>query len=249
MARSFDGAADYYSLAANLTSGAQTFAGWFFADSSAANNTILATGNSGGSATNFRVLRAGSTGNLETVINDGVGTSTASSTVGYSTGVWNHGAAVFASSTSRTVYLNGGNSATETTSGTPSGLNRTAVGAKLGNTASGFFDGHLADVAAWNIALSAADIASLALGFSPLLIRPDALIFYMPMWGYGSPEPDLRGGQVYTVNGAPAVGTTNPRVFYPSRGGARFIEPPAAGGSFVAATYGRVVSHFLRSVA
>ena len=249
MARSFDGAADYYSLAANLTSGAQTFAGWFLADTVAANNTILATGNSAGSATHFRVLRTNTSSQVELSINDGVGTTNINSTSTFSTGAWNHGAAVFASATSRTVYLNGGNSATNTTSRSPSGINRTAVGAKLGNTAAGFHDGLLADVAAWNVALSADDVASLALGFSPLLIRPDALIFYMPLWGFGSPEPDFRGGNIMTVNGAPAVGGSHPRVFYPSRGRARFIEAPPAGGSFVPATYGRVVSHFFRGVA
>lgn len=237
MARSFDGAADYYSLAANISTGAQTFAGWFHADSVAANNTILATGNSGGSSTNFRVLRTNTSSQAELSINDGVGTTSINSTTTFSTGAWNHAVAIFASSTSRTVYLNGGNSATNTTSRAPSGINRTSVGAKLGNTAAGFFDGHLADVAAWNVALSADDVLSLSLGYSPLLIRPDALIFYMPMFGYGSPEPDIRGANVMTVNGAPAVGTTHPRILYPSKPNIRFFAdsgpgpaPPWCGG-------------------
>ena len=50
----------------------------------------------------------------------------------------------------------------------------------------------------WNVVLDAAEIAALAKGFSPRLVRPTGLVFYSPMV---RDLYDARGGIALTVNG------------------------------------------------
>jgi len=100
-----------------------------------------------------------------------------------STGVWQHICGVFASSTSRSAYLNGGGKGTDTTSRTPnSTLDRTRVGCRCSSgSLAGFFPGSIAEAAIWNVALSDAEVALLAKGLCPLLMRPQNIVFYMPL--------------------------------------------------------------------
>ena len=55
----------------------------------------------------------------------------------------------------------------------------------VGNRSSGTFDrgldGRLAELAVWNVALTADEIASLAKGFRPHRIRPQSLVFCIPL--------------------------------------------------------------------
>lgn len=53
------------------------------------------------------------------------------------------------------------------------------------------WDGKLAHFAVWHdVLLTAAEAGALAAGVSPLTIRPDKLVSYIPLYG-ASPEPDL----------------------------------------------------------
>lgn len=55
----------------------------------------------------------------------------------------------------------------------------------VGNRSSGTFDrgldGRLAELAVWNVALTADEIASLAKGFRPQRVRPQSLVFCIPL--------------------------------------------------------------------
>lgn len=76
------------------------------------------------------------------------------------------------------------------------------------------WDGYIGEVAVWAGDIGAAGFASLAKGFSPLLIRPELLVFYMPLIR-GTTERDLISGRTGTILGT--IGTTaHPRVFYPA---------------------------------
>ena len=118
-------------------------------------------------------IQAGSTNS------GGTGANGVTST-GFSSGVWNHACGVYASTTSRSAYLNGGGKGTDTTSITAS-ADRTLLGARISTTVGAFFTGDLAETAIWNVALSDQEVAGLAKGFSPSLIRPQSLIFYAPL--------------------------------------------------------------------
>lgn len=76
------------------------------------------------------------------------------------------------------------------------------------------FDGKLAEVAIWDAALSDDEIASLAKGFSALLVRPQSLQGYWPIIGNASPEPDLRNGNNATLTGSPTA-FPHPRILKP----------------------------------
>lgn len=99
------------------------------------------------------------------------------STTGCTSGKWHHACGVFSAANSRTVYLDGGSSATNTTSLSPT-INQTEIGAWRSGS---WFAGDIAEVGIWNIDLTAAEVASLAKGVSPALIRPQNHVAYLPL--------------------------------------------------------------------
>lgn len=134
-----------------------------------------------------------------------------------SNGVWGHvGGTMAATGTgSRIAYLNGvAGTAVTTNVATPPTLDRVEVGAanpSVAGTFANFTDAILAECAIWNVTLSAGEMAALARGVSARLIRPGALVFYAPLWGTGSPEPDYTAGQrTLTLTGTPAVAAHPP---------------------------------------
>jgi hypothetical protein len=74
--------------------------------------------------------------------------------------------------------------------------------------ASIFFSGTIAEVGIWNVALTTAEIASLAKGMTPDKIRPQRLVFYAPLV---RDLVDAKGGLTITNNGATVA--NHPRVY------------------------------------
>jgi hypothetical protein len=101
----------------------------------------------------------------------------ASSTAAYSATTWNHVTGVFASAASRTVYLDGGNNATNTTSRTPTGVNAVEIIPGIGTGV----NTDVAEVGIWDATLTADEIVSLSKGFKPFRVRPQSLVFYSPL--------------------------------------------------------------------
>jgi len=121
-----------------------------------------------------------------------------------------HACGVFTSNTSRTVFLNGGNSATNTNTIAPSGVNAIDIGFRPNAGVAGLlFDGKLAEVGIWNTALTAAEIASLAKGMTCDKIRPQNLVFYAPLV---RDIADQKGGLTITNNNGATV-ANHPRVY------------------------------------
>lgn len=93
-------------------------------------------------------------------------------------------------------------------------------------------DGRIADVALWAHAsdsgqLSAADMLALHGGISPLLVRSSDLVAYWPLWGYSSPEQELRNRISGTITGSlPA--SDHPQLILPRK--RRILIPAAAAG-------------------
>ena len=69
------------------------------------------------------------------------------------------------------------------------------------NTTANFYTGDLAECATWSVALTAAEMASLGAGVSPLLIRPASLTGYWPLWGRHSPEINWKSATTATLTG------------------------------------------------
>ena len=124
------------------------------------------------------------------------GDATAETTTGITTNTWHHCCAVFASATSRIAYIDGGSSGSNATSKNPASLANFSIGSYR-NTANAQFGptaGELAEVAIWNVGLTANEVAALARGVPPFRVRPDALAGYWPIYGLSSPEPDFKPG-------------------------------------------------------
>lgn len=77
------------------------------------------------------------------------------------------------------------------------------------------FDGKIAEVAFWTDDIGLAGFQQLNKGLSALQVRPDALVFYMPLFGNASPEIDFVSGKSGAITGT--VGKIDhPRMIYPS---------------------------------
>lgn len=114
------------------------------------------------------------------------GTADAVTSAGVSVGPWHHCAGVWIGAASRAAFLDGANKGTDVTSQTPTGINTTAIGRLSASTPGIHADANIAEAAIWNVALTDAEIAQLALGISPLLIRPTALVAYWPIYNGGA---------------------------------------------------------------
>jgi len=161
------------------------------------------------------------------------GSNVADTTTTYSLNTWQHACGVFASTSSRAAYLNGGGKGTNAAVINFPSANRTSMGRRDNSSGDQAFDtnGMLAEGAAWNVALTDTDVAKLAGGVSPLLIRPEGLVGYWPVIGAYSPEIELRGRQEMAIQGSLSA-AAHPAVFYPRRRQRGFLPaaaiPPAA---------------------
>lgn len=81
--------------------------------------------------------------------------------------------------------------------GSPASMSNTTHPFYWGHRTSGTTSaarGQFAEFAAWSAILTPAEIAAVAAGASPMLVRPASLV-YIPGWGVGAgTEPDLAGG-------------------------------------------------------
>lgn len=125
------------------------------------------------------------------------------------TGVWQHYAATWTAGASAQAYYN----ATKSAAGT---LSQPAGGSlQVGHIWNGsalIYAGDIGEVALWNIALSAADIAQLATGVMANTVQAGSLLGYWRIAGTASPEPDEMGGTALTLVGAPPQAGTNPPI-------------------------------------
>jgi len=136
--------------------------------------------------------------------------STAITTATYTTGSWNHCCGVFSATNSRTIYLNGSNAVTNTTNRIPTATPETVIGARRVVSALGsYFNGKIAEFGIWNAALTAQEVASLAKGMTCDKIRPQSLVFYVPLV---RELQDVRQGLTITNNNGATV-TQHPRVY------------------------------------
>jgi hypothetical protein len=133
----------------------------------------------------------------------------ASTSTGVAAGTWHHAAAVFTSNVSRTAYINGGNSGTNTSSLTLNTPTSVVIGARYNTTLGFYFGGDIAEVGVWNVALTAEEIASLADGMTCDKVRPQSLVFYAPLV---RDLQDVRGGLTITNNNTATV-ANHPRVY------------------------------------
>lgn len=210
MAIDFPATTDRYEgTGAAATAYPVSIACWFKADTLTAARTLVCLGSSG-SANQFVEIAATSSGVVARSETGGV-VATATSTTSPATGTWHHAAGVFASSTDRRAYIDGGSKGTDTTSNAwPAFANRTLIAQRRRNGVYSLgMDGVVAEAAIWAVELTDDDVYSLAQGASPLLVRSDDLVFYSPM---SREMIDVVGSKAMTATGSPAV-ARHPRIY------------------------------------
>ena len=115
------------------------------------------------------------------------------------------------SGTTARVYINGSQAASTTVGSilTQTGMDRLGIGALVRGNVQGHYSGQVAEVGIWNVALTAAEIASLAKGFACSSVRPQSLVFYAPLIRN---LQDLKAGVTITNNNTATV-AAHPRVY------------------------------------
>lgn len=217
MARDFSGTDQYLDLASVPISGVPfTLAAWYRYDTAIADeaeHSILSLTDA--DAFNEWTIEIGRTGGVDYAIamvnenntNLGFALSTTPPTIN----TWQHIAGIYTNNSSRTVYLNAANNATETTTATPTGVSNVNIGATLSNSVvTKDFNGAIAECAIWNTNLTAAEITILSKGYSPLFVRPGNLVFYSPLV---REMTNFKGGAL--TNNSSSV-FDHPRIIYPA---------------------------------
>ena len=207
MAYDFDGVDDFFKSSLALSGEPVSVSCWFNPGTSSNDGFLMVMENSGG-ANNFQFYLGGDN-RLRAISRDSASAENeAVSTNTTVAGTWSHGAAIWAATNDRRVFLDN----TKVTNGTlrPVGAtDRIAIADQFSGGVP--FDGMIAEVAVWNIALTDDEVAILNQGFNPQFVRPSALRFYAPLV---RELVELRQGAAFTTNGVPVV-ADHPRVILP----------------------------------
>ena len=224
MARTFNGSTNRINVASaasiSLAVQALTFGGWVKLSSLTHTHTVLSKGDAGSFRANYGLyiydqgfLGGSNFKYIRLFVADGSNGWTHDGTAALSSGVWAHVMGVYDGSNLK-AYLNGAAvGQTAKTGNLPTNTDDLTLGYfKSGGSGQDWLQGDLAEIAVWNAVLTAGEIASLAKGFAPYLIRPQSLNFYMPVQGNNSPELDVKNALSGTVTGA--TKSDHPSVFY-----------------------------------
>jgi hypothetical protein len=215
MSRSFVAASSHYLQVeqAAVTAAPFTMFCWYNIDGTATFNTLMAIQRSATTAEWWRLRARNGQPLLMLLQNNAAEFSVATST-SCSINVWQSACAVEYSSSNRAIFLNGAGKGTNTTTRAPASVNRTTVGMVRGTFAGEGTNGLIAHPAIWNAALDDAEVAMLAAGISPLRVRPQSLVMYLPHLGRDSPEIDIINARTLAVTGATAS-SNEPPVRFP----------------------------------
>ena len=209
-----------------VTSYPFTMSAWCYADgpSTGYYGTVMGI-SAGGTNEYWRIWR--DVGNLRWSVSTVASGQVIITTTAAAVDAWHHVVFVETSNVSRVSYLNGTAGTPNTTDRAPASVDTLGVGNRgLVNQ----WTGRLAEVSVWDAALSAPEVAALAKGYSPAMIRPGSLVFYDDLIRNFLID---RTGNVTDLawnDTAGAVGV-HPRIIYPSR--RKIFVPAAAAASAV----------------
>lgn len=189
-------------------------------------------------ANSFVIYMAGAGGSfaLKAETNAG-GVGENSTTAEITANAWHNLTGVWASASSRTAWLDGIEATAETTTITPVSIDVMGVAGNPIATPNITYDGHMLDVAMWDAALNDAEVLAYDAGISPLLIRPQNLVVYIPLVRDAAAIQD-RLGTSWTIGVTPTDSPHRP-VRYPW---SQAIQPPipaAVAAGFTPRSYPR----------
>ena len=236
MARGAFTAANYFTTASVPVSAYPiSISCWFNSTDVVVDQTIFALADTAGITDYIRLVCAGTVGGDPIYMNVRTATEnkTAISASGYSASTWHHALGT-TDGTVKFIYLDGGNSGTNSFLQTwPAGMDVVGIGALVRSTIVQPLLGYLGEAAIWDVELTATDAASLAAGFSPLMIKPDSLVGYWPCGGLASAnsiidEVDIVGGLTATETGTVGTFAHPGGLIYPRRSQSIFLPSARA---------------------
>jgi hypothetical protein len=125
---------------------------------------------------------------------------------------WHHYALVEAAINSHSAVIDGVFGVKQVGVRVPAGIDNLAIGTLKDTGVSSPFNGYLAWVSIWSVALTAAELLVQSQGVLPWKIRPESLVSCWPVWGLHSPEIDLTGDHSLSLTGVPALVENGPPV-------------------------------------
>ena len=216
-----------------ITAPAFTLVCWFNLDDVANSQDLISLGDTDTQRA-FRLNAGGNAGGdpVRAIARDEGSFGIAVSSTGFSTGTWHHAAATFTTTTARAAFIDGGSKGTNTSLIVVPSIDRIRIGESADSDGGNNADGRIAEAAIYNEVLDDAEIAILALGYSPLFVRRKALVAYWQIIGNLSPEPDYVGNFDLTLAGdtGTPVKAAHTRIIPRSRQILQF-PPVAAGGA------------------
>jgi hypothetical protein len=225
VARSFNGTTDRaenLDFVATAATDNYTMALWVNYSSLATDNDLLFY--NGSSSSNGWGLRFSNSLGFMTALYGGVAADLGGAAYS-TTGTWNHFVLRRSAGTSQ-IFKEGatfgstfGNAPVAPTATFEGGIGL----ADFGGTGAENLPRSVAEAAIWSRALDNDEIAALAEGFAPSCFKT-SLVFYAPLIGRASPEPDYARGNNLTL-----VGTANadhPRIIYPRKRYSAIPAPP-----------------------
>jgi hypothetical protein len=183
MARSFNGSTDIYCATTDQPAD-MTLAIWASHNSAANIGAALWIGRQDASDVADTLLFRGDTGGdpVQYRFSDGLAAAGANHGSAYSVDTLYHLCGVKASNTSHNIFRDGAGKVTSATSVGGGNKNRIALGAYWASSAtSNLLTGNVAMAGFWSTNLTDDEVASLAKGFPPRRVRPQALVFYAPL--------------------------------------------------------------------
>lgn len=242
MSREFNGTNQWLNHTTPMVTGTPfSVSCWFNPDDVTADGSLWWVGEAGSASDYFELHFRGATAGDPVSANTRNGTNNQAVSSAGANGVadvWYHAAGVWTSNVDRKAYFNGGNEGSDTNARTPDAIDESAIGRTNDSTPTGYFNGSIAEIGVWDVALTAAEIAILGKGFSPLFVRPGNLVDYIPL--RRDEDEDFVRGFSFTANGTPTI-DTHPPMIYPSSSQMRRFAA-AAGGASYTPTYSEIMS-------
>lgn len=239
MARLFDDVQDEYLQinpnAAVLNAWPATLAGWIYCDDDTNYQKVIALADASADTDRFSIQLTGGGGSVSAYVRTADVGATATSTAGFSENTWHHITGVFPDGAAHYMLLDGGNKGTAgAAKGFPNNVDATAIGRTPRSSGGLQMSGRIAWLAIWNVALTDAEVASLAAGVCPLLIRPESLVAFWPLGGLhqnnaanaANSDWDIVGGYHMDPINTPGVADHPGGLIYPSK--PHVVVPAAA---------------------
>lgn len=210
-----------------------TFFAWVKVSSGASGvDTIFSIWNNAGTNTGWAIENNAGKACFRSSLSGTAPTATVATS--FTADVWQPVCAVATSATSRTIYaVTISNSATSTSSNTPTSLTRTALGTRISSAAPEYnFLGQIAYATVWDVALSADEVESLFKGAHPRYVRMGSLVSAPNIWR-DSTENDMVAPRTWTVTSTTSM-DDGPPVRY-SRRRARTTEAVSSAAEYLTA--------------